>query len=132
VKTRSQFVTARCCQVGESFIRLSYGHRLYEFDGQLDAYMTMVETEPPVWRMSARSVNCNSFGASRVPEEFAVTTCPSCGKPLPAVRRRAAARTPKKITVIVDGGYYCYACGERLMGCKCASPERLWEIAPKL
>lgn len=31
------------------------------------------------------------------------------------------------IMTITDGGYYCATCERRLMECRCAPAERLWE-----
>lgn len=53
-----------------------------------------------------------------------VLFCPHCGKRLPEIKRR---KTDKPICVVIDGGYYCSTCRERLTECECYPPEYAWD-----
>lgn len=59
--------------------------------------------------------------------ETVASHCPFCGQKVPDVRLRA--NPPKRVCTIVDGGYYCNTCGERLDGCRCAPPEYNWKVS---
>jgi len=55
-----------------------------------------------------------------------VKFCPHCGAKMPSIRRREEPMSP--ICEVVDGGYYCNTCDERLHGCKCWPCEAHWEV----
>jgi hypothetical protein len=54
-----------------------------------------------------------------------VQHCPHCAAKLPTFRPRVEPLEP--IVEVVDGGYYCNTCNERLHACKCWPPEAHWE-----
>ena len=52
--------------------------------------------------------------------------CPFCGEKLPEIQMKK--RKYKKVMTMVDNGYYCDTCDERLMNCQCHPPEIMWEV----
>jgi hypothetical protein len=52
--------------------------------------------------------------------------CPYCGTQLPRLVRKK--KPPKKLCRVVDGGFYCDNCKERLNECSCYPPEAAWEV----
>lgn len=54
--------------------------------------------------------------------------CPHCGTNLPEIKLRNPVMLKKSIRRVIDGGYYCDTCKERLESCTCLPPEFAWEI----
>ncbi len=100
-----------------------------EGQGQSD-FAERCRIDPPVWRLylDAREFGESlttaerqtRFEAGRTPVRF----CPFCGTPAPALRPRK--KPPAKVSISIDGGYYCSTC-HKDHGCRCAPPESLWE-----
>jgi hypothetical protein len=57
-----------------------------------------------------------------------VDFCPHCGVAMPLIRKRQIPLEP--ICDIIDGGYYCNTCHERLDACSCWPCEAHWEVVP--
>jgi len=53
--------------------------------------------------------------------------CPLCGTKLPDVEFKSELTGERQIRRVIDGGYYCDTCGERLHGCSCLDPAMQWE-----
>jgi hypothetical protein len=51
--------------------------------------------------------------------------CPFCGTALPVMVRKEPA--PKTVSLVLDGGYYCSNCRERLDACLCDPPSFAFE-----
>jgi len=51
--------------------------------------------------------------------------CPFCGAPLPEMVLKEPI--PKTVSVVLDGGYYCSTCKERLYSCMCDPPASAFE-----
>lgn len=132
--------TLHCCPVGKTII-LSYDlldlYAIVDAGAQpskeqrqraAETYLSTLRSTPPIWTMylDARVLShiypyADALNMQRVVARF----CPGCGSAVPDLQLKA--RPPKKITIVVDGGYYCETCEERLMGCDCADPATLWE-----
>jgi len=54
--------------------------------------------------------------------------CPYCGKALPVMRRKDPI--PATVCRVVDGGYYCSTCRERLCNCLCDPASSAFEPDP--
>ncbi len=107
-----------CCEAGGEVVRLLYVGGAFSSHDSTDAFMGYVRATPPQWVILFKKI-------SGLVDVAAVSFCPFCGARVPGVRRRA--ELPPRVMVIVDGGYYCDTCGERLDACDCPSPETMWE-----
>jgi hypothetical protein len=54
--------------------------------------------------------------------------CPYCGTLLPEMRLKDPV--PENVTRVLDGGYYCSTCHERLNECLCDPPSSAFEPVP--
>jgi hypothetical protein len=111
-----------CCEQGGKFIGLRHEWLCREYDSSEDFLQKMRET-PPLWTMHVKTFVTRREHADQGSAH--VSFCPFCGTKVPGVRLRK--NPPKKICVILDGGYYCATCEERLDSCDCALPARMWE-----
>lgn len=62
--------------------------------------------------------------------EFVIEFCPFCGTKLPDVRLKDIHEWPQYVMTVIDGGYYCDTCKQRLNECQCSHPEEMWELKP--
>ena len=116
-----------CCEEGKKFIGLRHeGGLFYAEYESAEAYLKKMRETPPLWTMHAKTFSTRWERSDDVSARVAF--CPFCGTKVPPVRLRKDP--PKKICVILDGGYYCATCEERLQACNCHLPERMWEAAP--
>jgi len=102
---------AHCCEANKRF-----GVVFLVFESEVE-YGNEVADSKPKWKV----VSTTSEGHSSVFVD--VKFCPLCGKELPDVVKTKEL----KIRRIVDGGYYCDTCDERLHGCECDNPALEWE-----
>lgn len=112
-----------CCDDGARFVALRYPYEEGLLDrgfADRDAFFSVVRSTPPRWSLLAR----DDAGTARV---ATICCCPFCGVPVPGLRLRA--RPPRRVCATLDGGYYCDTCARRLIECRCAPPERLWEAS---
>ena len=117
-----------CCERGARFARLRHASELFydsEYENRTE-YLVRFRETPPSWMLVVESLRDAGLPphTETVPFDF----CPFCGTKVPPVRLRA--REPKKLCVVLDSGYYCDTCKRRLMECRCAMPDQLWEIDP--
>ena len=110
-----------CCERGTRYVDLRFKSDLL-IDGAKTraAFIRMVNKTQPDWVLIVEPVG--QFGRAGYEP---VTCCPFCCTPVPKLRKRK--RPPAKFLVVVDNGYYCDTCRDRLNGCACPHPEVLWE-----
>lgn len=115
------FVTPGCCKASGStpVVFLKIPSDFWRKERSFDE----IKVFKPTW--------CAYFYDSAIALHQTVTVdnCPFCGKKLPEidlVKRRG------KVSVIIDGGYYCDTCKERLCNCKCLPMEFFWGPVHKL
>lgn len=123
--------TLKCCDDGTRYVRLSYPSTLF-YDERFETPETFeqfVHDVPPDWALVVHA----DRDPDATPPAYGCTErvalherCPFCSADLPELRLKA--RPPKRITTVIDGGYYCATCAERLNCCECAPPDRLWEV----
>lgn len=80
--------------------------------------------EEQVRRETFKQSQAYNDGMAQDLDRMFVRFCPFCGTPAPALRPRK--RSPAKVSISIDGGYYCSTCSKD-HSCKCAPPELLWE-----
>lgn len=117
-----------CCEEGAKFVGLRHEAGLF-YDREYkdaDAFLKKMRETPPLWTMHAKTFSTRWERSDDVSARVAF--CPFCGARVPPVRLRKDP--PKRICVVLDGGYYCATCEERLQACNCKLPERMWEAAP--
>jgi hypothetical protein len=115
----------RCCAQGARLVALRFAADvIYAEHPDRAAAISSYASTPPRWTIVA--VPSDSRGG----EDVVVVVCPFCGAALPAIRPRA--NPPRRVCAVVDGGYYCATCEERLMGCRCWPQERMWETGTRL
>ncbi len=126
--TEQQIGRLSCCPDGAKFVGLRHAASLFyetEYANRADFLKRMRET-PPAWTIHAKTFVTRWEHSDEVSK--VVAFCPFCGTKVPDVRLRTEG--PEKICVVLDGGYRCNTCKERLVNCECSLPERLWEAAP--
>lgn len=110
----TDFVTPTCCAAVQEnhtiFLRHDYKDVI---SGQSDAIK-------PEWRVMAWTTVDGWAGWNSIMASF----CPHCATPVPSIRR---CQRQKPVCRIIDGGYYCDTCHERLMSCTCLPVEFNWE-----
>lgn len=115
--------TLQCCQAardtGAVFLQFSFD-AIYESEGQ--------EGHKPTWQICLPEAYHHRVATDGVRKSPPVVThCPFCGTPVPEIVPR---ETTNKICRVIDGGYYCDTCGERLHACRCMPPEYAWTTKP--
>lgn len=122
--TRTRLPHLTCCDQGADFVFLRLdAEALYYTDHEnRDAYLAIARETPPKWVVLARNIT------RQLDAYVTVAACPFCATPVAAVRLRT--QPPRRICVVIDGGYYCDTCARRLIACRCAPPEQLWEAVP--
>ena len=117
-----------CCGQGRKFVGLRHESALF-YDSQCEGpedFLQKMRVTPPCWMMHVQTFVSRHERA--LSDSARIAFCPFCGTKVPGVRLRR--NPPKKICVVLDGGYYCATCEERLDSCNCALPAQLWEAAP--
>lgn len=84
--------------------------------GQWGVGMAGIE---PVWKVKL-------YRDLHLAEKPTPKFCPFCATPLPKPVPRHIPLEP--VRDIIDGGYYCNTCHERLMCCQCWPTEARWEV----
>lgn len=116
-----------CCARGAKFVGFRHDSDMFYAEyADLESYMAKARSTPPAWGLYLKPYVLRWDHASE--ERVHVAFCPFCGTKVPEVRLRADP--PVKICAVLDSGYYCATCEERLQGCRCDLPERLWERVP--
>lgn len=123
----TDFSRLPCCKQGSKCVVLHHESALFhDHDYQSpEDFLQKMRVTPPLWTMHVQTfVQRHERSTS---DSARIAFCPFCGTKVPGVQLRSDP--PKKICVVIDGGYYCATCEERLDACDCALPERLWEAA---
>lgn len=132
----NKFVSPNCCESARTFIQLRFA----------EYYVTdpnHFRKSKPFWTMAGMRRNDGECIWDTT--ALRIYVCPFCGKKLPDVRLKqpppdavidpievqSATYTTTKVMSMLDGGYRCNTCGERLHSCTCDPPETLWEIIPE-
>jgi hypothetical protein len=117
-----------CCEAGGRYIYLGYDFTFGpNLDGTVENYLAHVQSVPPRWLVRVgEPKTTEEYRAPYVPPIAVV--CPFCTTAVPAVVLRKDP--PDKLRIIVDGGYRCMTCEERLDNCDCARPAELWAPVP--
>lgn len=116
-----------CCERGRRFVSLRFEDHSSTLDSIVDSthrvedYLAWARSTTPAWTIFV--VSGPERGVICEPESL--SACPFCQQRTPDVRLRA--HPPQPIRVIVDGGYDCDTCAERLDACEYAPVECLWE-----
>lgn len=106
-----------CCNYTKCFIVLSYG---FYYPIEKDYFIK----NKPFWTIRGAKMPHGKY--IEFDQQYSIKFCPNCGKELPDIKLKDPI--PEKVTTIVDGGYYCDTCYERLHACTCNIPETMWEI----
>ena len=109
----------QCCQYAKDYIVLHY-ERNWDEEDSLDKF----KTTPPDWIIRGVKPDMQMGKFEGAP--YKINVCPVCSALMPKIRLKAVL--PNKIMMIVDGGYYCDTCEERLDSCECKRPEEMWEV----
>ena len=113
-----------CCVQGGKFVGLRHeGHLFCEEYQSPEDFLQKMRATPPRWTMDVHTFVDRHERSDQ--DIVRITYCPFCGTKVPGVRLRR--NPPEKICVILDGGYYCATCEERLDSCDCDLPKQLWE-----
>jgi hypothetical protein len=111
-----------CCADGARFIALRYGEDMLANEWpNRDAFFAAARDTRPQWKIIA----CDRERQHQ--ESMVIACCPFCAVPVPEIRLAVSPPSDARIMTVVDGGYYCATCEERLDSCDCVRPERLWE-----
>jgi hypothetical protein len=120
-------ITPKCCKYAHDYIALYYD---WYYAEEKDHFVK----NKPFWVVRGTKMEEHEFahrcndGHFPTNVEMKISFCPNCGEKMPDIRLKD--KPPEKVMTIIDGGYYCATCDERLDSCKCARPEELWELAP--
>lgn len=110
-----------CCAQAKRFIALRAPALAYTVEHpDVAAALTSYRATKPQWKIRA-------LDADGLSEDIAISACPFCSAALPEVQLRAKPWSSWRIRTVIDGGYYCATCEERLMNCECRPAEWLWE-----
>jgi hypothetical protein len=122
-------VTLQCCAQARAFSFLQMPDEFYyETRKTKKAFFEAVRATPPVWALRATQDHFNGYDKDPDPRQYPnpIVCCPFCAEFVPSLR--LCAKPPKKVCVIIDGGYYCDTCEERLNACECKPAVFLWEV----
>ena len=119
-----KFLHPECCEYSKSFIVLQGTYDWINVDeGRV--------INPPRWNIRGGEVDKDTF-VRKMSENalgsdfYAIDFCPKCGVRLPEIKLKDVM--PEPMREIIDGGYYCNTCKERLHACECYPYEAMWEL----
>ncbi len=107
-----------CCEAAQRYPAISFSVDYGDGDSN----------EAPGGWYIAKNRELETRGPDHHREPPAPKFCPYCGTSLPVMRRKVPA--PKTVCRIIDGGYYCNTCRERLGGCLCDPLSSAFEVVP--
>lgn len=115
-------IAPKCCKYAKWFITLRYeDYWVKDKDYFID--------NKPHWNVRGSKYDENTFRELIkivFPKDYKISYCPLCGKKLPDIQMKK--ELPEKVLTVVDAGYYCDTCSERLIACTCSRPEEMWEL----
>jgi hypothetical protein len=111
-----------CCELQRKFPTIIANVDIYnEGDSYLVEAKWTLQPIEYIARDTQYKMGTKYFEVEKTPK-----FCPYCGKRLPKLVRKK--NPPKNVCRVVDTGYYCDTCKERLMACTCYHPTALWEV----
>jgi uncharacterized Fe-S center protein len=116
-----------CCEAAVG-ITLSYDLMALDQCTTREDYLAFIESTSPEWCITLHVMERRPESAFYGPSTrtFKAVTCPACGTRTPAVVRNTRQ---KRVRIVIDGGYYCEACSQRLIACRCPAPEQYWRVS---